>query len=100
MRVESLADLLVDEMKDLYSAEKQIVLALPKIIKAVSAPEVQDGLSKHLSFKKGKSGRPRESEYVDRLAWRKWNGHRENSHRPRSSPPAWTQRRTKEADDR
>ena len=46
MRVESLEDLLVDEMKDLYSAEKQIVLALPKIIKAVSAPEVQEGLSK------------------------------------------------------
>jgi ferritin-like metal-binding protein YciE len=48
MRVESLEDLLVDEMKDLYSAEKQIVLALPKVIKAVSAPGVQEGLSKHL----------------------------------------------------
>jgi ferritin-like metal-binding protein YciE len=48
MRVESFEDLLVDEMKDPYSAEKQIVLALPKIIKAVSAPEVQEGLSKHL----------------------------------------------------
>ena len=48
MSVESLEDLLVDEVKDLYSAEKQIVLALPRIIKAVSAREVQEGLSKHL----------------------------------------------------
>jgi ferritin-like metal-binding protein YciE len=48
MSVESLQDLLIDELKDLYSAEKQIVRALPKIIKAVSAAEVQDGLSTHL----------------------------------------------------
>jgi ferritin-like metal-binding protein YciE len=48
MGVESLQDLLIDELKDLYSAEKQIVRALPRIIKAVSATEVQDGLSKHL----------------------------------------------------
>jgi hypothetical protein len=48
MSLESLQDLLIDELKDLYSAEKQIVRALPKIIKAVSAAEVQDGLSKHL----------------------------------------------------
>jgi len=48
MSLESLQDLLIDELKDLYSAEKQIVRALPKIIKAVSAPEVQNGLSKHL----------------------------------------------------
>jgi ferritin-like metal-binding protein YciE len=47
MSLESLQDLLIDELKDLYSAEKQIVRALPKIIKAVSATEVQDGLSKH-----------------------------------------------------
>ena len=48
MSLESLQDLLIDELKDLYSAEKQIVRALPKIIKAVSATELQDGLSKHL----------------------------------------------------
>jgi ferritin-like metal-binding protein YciE len=48
MSLESLQDLLIDELKDLYSAEKQIVRALPKIIKAVSAAELQDGLSEHL----------------------------------------------------
>jgi ferritin-like metal-binding protein YciE len=48
MTVGTLEKLLVDELKDLYSAEKQIVRALPKIIKAVSTPELQHGLSNHL----------------------------------------------------
>ncbi len=48
MSVENLQELLVEELKDLYSAEKQIVRALPTIIKALSTVEVQEGLSKHL----------------------------------------------------
>jgi ferritin-like metal-binding protein YciE len=48
MSVDTLQELLIDELKDLYSAEKQIVRALPKIIKAVSAADLQEGLSKHL----------------------------------------------------
>jgi ferritin-like metal-binding protein YciE len=48
MSVESLEDLLVGEVKDLYSAEKQIVLTLPRITTALSAREVQEGLSQHL----------------------------------------------------
>ena len=53
MSVGTLEELLVDELKDLYSAEKQIVRALPKIIKAVSTPELQRGLSNHLEETKG-----------------------------------------------
>jgi len=53
MSVGTLKELLVDELKDLYSAEKQIVRALPKIIKAVSTPELQHGLSNHLEETKG-----------------------------------------------
>src|SRR5258708_33981886 len=49
----TLEQLLIDELKDLYSAEKQIVRALPKIIKAVSTPELQHGLSNHLEETKG-----------------------------------------------
>jgi ferritin-like metal-binding protein YciE len=49
MSVGTLEELLVDELKDLYSAEKQIVRALPKIIKAVSTPKLQQGLSTHLA---------------------------------------------------
>src|SRR5258708_35361522 len=53
MSVGTLEQLLIDELKDLYSAEKQIVRALPKIIKAVSTPELQHGLSNHLEETKG-----------------------------------------------
>jgi ferritin-like metal-binding protein YciE len=53
MSVGTLEELLVDELKDLYSAEKQIVRALPKIIKAVSTPKLQLGLSNHLEETKG-----------------------------------------------
>ena len=49
MSVGTLEELLVDELKDLYSAEKQIIRALPKIIKAVSTPELQQGLSQIIS---------------------------------------------------
>jgi ferritin-like metal-binding protein YciE len=34
MKMESLEELLVDKLKDLYSAENQIVKALPKMAKA------------------------------------------------------------------
>src|SRR5258707_9142139 len=57
MSVGTLEQLLIDELKDLYSAEKQIVLALPKIIKAVSTPELQQGLANHLEETKGQVAR-------------------------------------------
>lgn len=57
MSVETLQDLLVDELKDLYSAEKQIVRGLPKIIKAVSAADLQEGLSNHLEETKNQVAR-------------------------------------------
>ncbi len=36
MSVESLQELFLDELKDLYSAEKQITKALPKMAKAAN----------------------------------------------------------------
>jgi ferritin-like metal-binding protein YciE len=57
MSVGTLEELLIDELKDLYSAEKQIIRALPKIIKAVSSPELQEGLSSHLEETKGQVSR-------------------------------------------
>jgi ferritin-like metal-binding protein YciE len=53
MSVGTLEELLVDELKDLYSAEKQFIRALPKIIKAVSTPELPEGLTNHLEETKG-----------------------------------------------
>jgi ferritin-like metal-binding protein YciE len=53
MSVETMQELLIDELKDLYSAEKQIVRALPKLAKAASSPELQQALLNHLEETKG-----------------------------------------------
>jgi ferritin-like metal-binding protein YciE len=49
MKLESLRDLYVEQLKDLYSAEKQLVDALPKIADAASAPELKNAFREHLS---------------------------------------------------
>jgi ferritin-like metal-binding protein YciE len=43
MKMESLKELYVEELKDLYSAENQIIKALPKMIKAASSRELKQG---------------------------------------------------------
>jgi ferritin-like metal-binding protein YciE len=53
MSNETLKKLYVDELKDLYSAENQLVKALPKMAKAASATELQQGFEKHLKQTKG-----------------------------------------------
>ncbi len=50
-------ELLINELKDLYSAEKQIVKALPKLAKAASTPELQEALLSHLEETKGQVDR-------------------------------------------
>lgn len=57
MSVENLEELLLDELKDLYSAEKQIVRALPKLAKAVTSTELSEALLSHLEETKGQVGR-------------------------------------------
>ena len=43
-----LEELLVDELKDLYSAENQIIKALPKMIKAADSSELKRAFERHL----------------------------------------------------
>jgi ferritin-like metal-binding protein YciE len=43
-----LEELLVDELKDLYSAENQIIKALPKMAKAASSPDLKRAFERHL----------------------------------------------------
>ena len=57
MSVETMQELLIDELKDLYSAEKQIVRALPKLAKAASSAELQEALLSHLEETKGQVAR-------------------------------------------
>ncbi len=53
MANESLKKLYVNELKDLFSAENQLVKALPKMAKAASSDELQAGFEKHLEQTKG-----------------------------------------------
>lgn len=48
MKMESLQELYITELKDLYSAEKQILKALPKMAKAASSDELRQGFEAHL----------------------------------------------------
>jgi ferritin-like metal-binding protein YciE len=43
-----LEELLVDQLKDLYSAENQIIKALPRMAKAASSPELKRAFERHL----------------------------------------------------
>ncbi len=53
MELETLRDLYIDELKDLYSAENQILKALPRMIKAASHPELKRAFETHLKQTEG-----------------------------------------------
>ena len=48
MKLGSLQDLYVDEIRDLYNAENQLLKALPKMAKAASHPDLQAAFEEHL----------------------------------------------------
>lgn len=56
----SLHDVLIDELRDLYSAENQLVKALPKSVKGASDPQMKALLKEHLEQTKGQVLRLRE----------------------------------------
>lgn len=47
MKLDSLEKLFIHELKDLYSAENQILETLPKMIDAAEAPELRQALKDH-----------------------------------------------------
>jgi ferritin-like metal-binding protein YciE len=49
MEMESLKDLYLDELKDVYNAEKQLTRALPKMAKAASHGELRTAFEEHLA---------------------------------------------------
>lgn len=53
MKLASLHDLFVDELKDLYGAENQILKALPKMAKAASSEDLVDAFESHLKETEG-----------------------------------------------
>jgi ferritin-like metal-binding protein YciE len=58
MKLESLKDLYLAQLKDLYSAEDQLVDALPKMAEAAHTPELKNAFREHLNQTK---------QHVDRL---------------------------------
>ncbi len=48
MALESLQDLYLEQLRDLYSAEQQIIKALPKMIEQTNHPELRQAFEKHL----------------------------------------------------
>jgi ferritin-like metal-binding protein YciE len=53
MKLDTLEQLYISELRDLYSAENQLLKALPKMAKAASSEELKDGFEKHLEQTKG-----------------------------------------------
>jgi ferritin-like metal-binding protein YciE len=57
MELETLKDLYIHELKDLHSAERQLVKALPKMAKAAANKELAAGFQEHLEQTKGHAQR-------------------------------------------
>lgn len=53
MRNESLRELYIAQLKDLYSAEQQLLVALPQMATAATAPELKQGFELHLAQTQG-----------------------------------------------
>ncbi|KHJ65298.1 hypothetical protein QU24_25315 [Pantoea rodasii] len=53
MKVKTLLDLFIHDLSDVYSAEKQITRALPKMIRAASEPELKEAFQQHLEETQG-----------------------------------------------
>ena len=53
MALDSLNDLYVEELKDLYNAENQLLKALPKMVKAATHPELKNAFTEHLRVTQG-----------------------------------------------
>jgi ferritin-like metal-binding protein YciE len=57
MKLPSLHELLVDQLKDLYSAESQLVKALPKMAKGASSVALKEAIENHLEETEGQVAR-------------------------------------------
>ena len=53
MKLQSLEDVLMAELSDLMSAEKQLVKALPKVAEAASSKELREAIEHHLDETRG-----------------------------------------------
>jgi len=73
MELATLQDLYVHELKDLYSAEKQLIEALPKMAKAANNAKLSAGFREHLEQTKG------HAERLEKIL----SGHKQSTRRAR-----------------
>jgi ferritin-like metal-binding protein YciE len=52
-KTNTLQELFLGELKDIYDAEKQLVKALPKLAKMASNPDLRNGIEEHFEQTKG-----------------------------------------------
>lgn len=72
-KIANLNDLLIVQLKDLYSAESQLTRALPKMAKAAHSTELQDAFMNHLDETKEQISR---LEQIATLLDMKLQGHK------------------------
>jgi ferritin-like metal-binding protein YciE len=53
MKLDSLEPLFVEELRDIYNAENQLIKALPKMAKAASSAELKSAFEEHLEQTRG-----------------------------------------------
>lgn len=53
MKLDTLKKLYIEELRDVYNAEQQLVKALPKMAKAASSDDLRDAIENHLDQTKG-----------------------------------------------
>lgn len=63
-RMQTMEDILLEELKDLYSAEQQIMEAMPKVIQRASAKELKQVLTNHMEETKGQIARLEQVESI------------------------------------
>jgi len=56
-KITTLRDVYVEQLKDLHSAETQLIKALPKMAKAATSPKLAQGFEEHLEQTKGHAAR-------------------------------------------
>ena len=57
MEINSLRELYVDQLRDLYDAENQLIKALPKMAKEATSDELRQGIEEHLEQTRGQAER-------------------------------------------
>lgn len=68
MPIKTIDDLFLHELSDVYSAEKQLTKALPKLARAATAPELKQAFESHLEETQGQVQRI--DEVVEKLGLR------------------------------